>query len=124
MVAALNYEPAMHNDSKRRKLPEDRRGIARDFTLNGHRIHVHTGEYEDGSLGEIFIQMDQEGSTMSGVLDGFATSISLAIQYGVPLSVLAEKFCDSKFEPSGYTEIGEATSIFDLIFQWLRSKYA
>jgi ribonucleoside-diphosphate reductase alpha chain len=82
--------------------------------------------YDDGKPGEIFLVMAKEGSTISGLMDAFATSISLALQYGVPLKVLTDKFSHSRFEPSGYTgnpEIPYAKSIMDYIFRWLASKF-
>ncbi|MDK9700126.1 MAG: vitamin B12-dependent ribonucleotide reductase, partial [bacterium] len=84
------------------------------------------GMYEDGSPGEIFIKMSKEGSTISGLMDAFATSISMALQYGVPLRVLSSKFQRMRFEPSGFTinpDIPSATSIMDYIFRWLEKKF-
>ena len=108
----------------RKKLPPDRNGISRDFILSGHWIHVHTGEYEDGTLGEIFIEVAKAGSTMSGLLDNFATAVSLGLQYGVPLHVLAEKFTGTSFEPAGVVDGRYATSVLDLIFRFLMEHYA
>ncbi len=119
MHALTTSSPAQ----SRRRLPPDRNGRSRDFYLAGHRIHVHTGEYEDGSIGELFIDMDQAGSTMSGLLDNFATAVSIGLQYGVPLSVLIEKFTGTAFEPAGITEGRHVTSVLDLIFSWLRDNY-
>ena len=82
--------------------------------------------YEDGKPGEIFLVMAKEGSTISGLMDAFATSISMALQYGVPLEALVEKFSHVRFEPSGFTknpEIPYAKSITDYIFRWLASKF-
>ena len=82
--------------------------------------------YEDGTPGEIFLVMAKEGSTISGLMDAFATSISMALQYGVPLEALVEKFSHVRFEPSGFTknpEIPYAKSITDYIFRWLASKF-
>ena len=115
----------MHT-ATRRRLPTDRVGLAHDFNLAGHHVHIRTGEYEDGTLGEVFIEVDKAGSTMSGLLDGFATAISLAIQYGTPLSVLADKFIGSSFPPMGITgsaDVPLATSMLDLVFRWLRDRY-
>jgi ribonucleoside-diphosphate reductase alpha chain len=82
--------------------------------------------YEDGQPGEIFIRMAKEGSTISGLMDSFATSVSMALQYGVPLKVLVDKFLHVRFEPSGWTgnpEIPYAKSIMDYIFRWLGVKF-
>jgi ribonucleoside-diphosphate reductase alpha chain len=82
--------------------------------------------YEDGVPGEIFITMSKEGSTVSGLMDCFATAVSLALQYGVPLKVLCQKFSHTRFEPSGFTgnpQIGYAKSLMDYMFRWLALKY-
>jgi ribonucleoside-diphosphate reductase alpha chain len=110
----------------RRKLPDERRSITHKFSIGGHEGYLTVGMYDDGKPGEIFLVMAKEGSTISGLMDAFATSISLALQYGVPLKVLTDKFSHSRFEPSGYTgnpEIPYAKSIMDYIFRWLASKF-
>jgi ribonucleoside-diphosphate reductase alpha chain len=110
----------------RRKLPDERRAITHKFSIAGHEGYITVGMYEDGTPGEIFLVMAKEGSTISGLMDAFATSISLALQYGVPLEALVEKFSHVRFEPSGFTknpEIGYAKSITDYIFRWLASKF-
>ena len=110
----------------RRKLPEERRAITHKFSIGGHEGYITVGMYEDGQPGEIFIVMAKEGSTVSGLMDSFATAISLALQYGVPLKVLADKFSHTRFEPSGWTgnkEIPYAKSIMDYIFRWLALKF-
>jgi ribonucleoside-diphosphate reductase alpha chain len=110
----------------RRKLPDERRAITHKFDIQGHEGYITVGIYEDGSPGEIFLVMSKEGSTISGMMDAFATSISLALQYGVPLEVLVKKFAHTRFEPSGFTknpEIPIAKSITDYIFRWLASKF-
>src|SRR6185503_19823417 len=87
---------------------------------------ITVGMYEDGKPGEIFLVMAKEGSTISGLMDAFATAISLALQYGVPLETLVEKFSHVRFEPSGFTknpEIPMAKSITDYIFRWMASKF-
>jgi ribonucleoside-diphosphate reductase alpha chain len=94
--------------------------------VGGHEGYLTVGLYEDGLPGEIFITMAKEGSTVSGLMDSFATAISLALQYGVPLKVLCDKFSHSRFEPSGYTpnpEIRYAKSVMDYIFRWLALKF-
>ncbi|HXN00413.1 MAG TPA: vitamin B12-dependent ribonucleotide reductase [Candidatus Dormibacteraeota bacterium] len=110
----------------RRKLLDERRAITHKFDIQGHEGYITVGIYEDGTPGEIFLVMSKEGSTISGLMDAFATSISLALQYGVPLEVLVKKFAHTRFEPSGFTknpEIPIAKSITDYIFRWLASKF-
>ncbi|HEY4870609.1 MAG TPA: vitamin B12-dependent ribonucleotide reductase [Candidatus Dormibacteraeota bacterium] len=110
----------------RRKLPDERRAITHKFDIQGHEGYITVGIYQDGQPGEIFLVMSKEGSTISGLMDAFATSISLALQYGVPLEVLVKKFAHTRFEPSGFTknpEIPIAKSITDYIFRWLASKF-
>lgn len=110
----------------RRRLPDDRPAITHKFSIAGHEGYITVGMYEDGTPGEIFLVMAKEGSTISGLMDAFATSISLALQYGVPLKALIDKFSHMRFEPSGYTtnrEIPIAKSVMDYIFRWLASKF-
>ena len=110
----------------RRKLPDERRSITHKFDIAGHEGYIIAGMYEDGQPGEIFITMSKEGSTISGLMDSFATAISIALQYGVPLQGLVDKFSHMRFEPSGFTknpDIPMAKSIMDYIFRWLASKF-
>lgn len=110
----------------RRRLPATRASITHKFSIQGHEGYITAGTYEDGSPGEIFITMAKEGSTLSGMLDAFATSISLTLQYGVPLRDMVNKFSHMRFEPSGRTENSEipvAQSIVDYIFRWLASQF-
>ena len=110
----------------RRKLPDERRSITHKFDIAGHEGYITAGMYEDGQPGEIFITMSKEGSTISGVMDSFATAISLALQYGVPLRILVDKFSHMRFEPSGFTknpDIPMAKSIMDYLFRWLATKF-
>jgi ribonucleoside-diphosphate reductase alpha chain len=110
----------------RRKLPDERPSITHKFDIAGHEGYIHVGKYDDGQPGEIFIRMSKEGSTISGLMDSFATAISMALQYGVPLQVLVDKFSHTRFEPSGFTknpDIPMAKSIMDYIFRWLASKF-
>ncbi len=111
---------------RRHKLPDERRAITHKFSVAGHEGYVTVGLYEDGMPGEIFLTMAKEGSTISGLMDSFATAISLTLQYGVPLEALVEKFSHMRFEPAGYTknpEIPIAKSLVDYIFRWLASKF-
>ncbi len=111
----------------RRRLPDERESLTHKFSVGGHEGYMTVGLYEDGRTpGEIFIRMSKEGSTISGLMDNFATAISLALQYGVPLKTLVEKFQHVRFEPSGWTNnerIRYAKSITDYIFRWLGSRF-
>jgi ribonucleoside-diphosphate reductase alpha chain len=110
----------------RRKLPDERHAITHKFSIAGHEGYITVGMYEDGKPGEIFLVMAKEGSTISGIMDAFATSISMAMQYGVPLEALVEKFSHVRYEPAGFTknpEIPYAKSITDYIFRYLASKF-
>jgi len=110
----------------RRKLPDERRAITHKFSVAGHEGYITVGLYEDGKPGEIFLTMSKEGSTISGLMDSFATAVSLTLQYGVPLEALVDKFTHMRFEPSGFTknpEIPMAKSLVDYIFKWLGSKF-
>lgn len=110
----------------RRKLPDERKSLTHKFSIAGHEGYITVGMYEDGTLGEVFITMAKEGSTISGLMDSLATSISLALQYGVPLKVLIDKFAHTRFEPSGFTQnknIPFAKSIMDYIFRWIAIKF-
>ncbi len=110
----------------RHHLPSERHAITHKFGIAGHEGYITVGMCEDGSPGEIFIVMAKEGSTLSGVMDSFATSCSLALQYGVPLSVLVDKFTHTRFEPAGFTnnpQVPYAKSIMDYIFRYLASRF-
>jgi ribonucleoside-diphosphate reductase alpha chain len=110
----------------RRKLSDERRAITHKFAVGQHEGYLTVGLYDNGQPGEIFITMAKEGSTVSGLMDSFATAVSLALQYGVPLKVLCDKFSHTRFEPSGWTpnpEIRYAKSVMDYIFRWLALKF-
>ena len=110
----------------RRQLPAERPSLTHKFAVGGHEGYITVGMFTDGYPGEIFITMSKEGSTIRGLMDTIATSISLALQYGVPLSVLVDKFSHMRFEPSGFTgnkDIPIAKSIVDYIFRWLALKF-
>jgi ribonucleoside-diphosphate reductase alpha chain len=110
----------------RRRLPDERRSITHKFSIGGHEGYMTVGMYDDGNPGELFVTMAKEGSVVSGLMDSFATSISMALQYGVPLKVLVDKFSHTRFEPSGFTgnpDIPIAKSITDYIFRWLALKF-
>ena len=111
---------------QRRRLPDERRAITHHFSVGGQEGYVTVGLYEDGQPGELFIKMSKEGSTVSGLMDSFATAVSLALQYGVPLRVLCDKFSHMRFEPSGWTgnaRIGFAKSVMDYLFRWLDLRF-
>lgn len=111
---------------QRRRLPDERRAITHHFSVGGQEGYVTVGLYEDGQPGEVFIKMAKEGSTVSGLMDSFATAVSLALQYGVPLQVLCNKFSHTRFEPSGWSgnaRIGFAKSIMDYLFRWISLRF-
>ena len=111
---------------RRRKLPDERRALTHKFSVGEHEGYITVGLYDNGMPGEIFLTVAKEGSTISGLMDAFATAVSIALQYGVPLSTLVDKFSHSRFEPSGFTqnpEIPMAKSIMDYIFRWLASRF-
>ena len=119
-AAALVTQPT------RRKLPDERHAITHKFDIAGHEGYITVGLFDNGQPGEIFLVMAKEGSTISGFADAFAQAISYALQYGVPLQALVDKFSHVRFEPSGMTrnpEIRFAKSIVDYIFRWLASKF-
>jgi ribonucleoside-diphosphate reductase alpha chain len=110
----------------RRRLPSERTAVTHKFDISGHEGYITVGLYPDGQPGEIFLKMAKEGSTVSGLMDTFATAVSVALQYGVPLKDLVNKFAHVRFEPSGFTgnqEIPIAKSLVDYIFRWLGSRF-
>ncbi|OGL69946.1 ribonucleoside-diphosphate reductase, adenosylcobalamin-dependent, partial [Candidatus Uhrbacteria bacterium RIFCSPHIGHO2_02_FULL_47_44] len=111
---------------RRRRMPDERRAITHKFQIGNHQGFITVGLYDDGTPGEVFITMSKEGSVISGLMDSFATSISIGLQYGVPLEVLVNKFVHMRFEPSGFTsnpQIRIAKSITDYMFRWLALKF-
>ncbi|MFH1142737.1 MAG: vitamin B12-dependent ribonucleotide reductase [Candidatus Uhrbacteria bacterium] len=116
----IEYKP------RRRPMPDERRSITHKFVVGNHVGYATVGLYDDGTPGEVFISMNKEGSVISGLMDSFAVSISIGLQYGVPLSVLVNKFVHMRFEPSGYTNnpnIRIAKSLVDYIFRWMAMKF-
>jgi ribonucleoside-diphosphate reductase alpha chain len=112
--------------AKRRKLPDERSAITHKFSIAGHEGYLTVGMYDDGSPGEVFIVMSKQGSTVSGLMDAFATAISLSLQHGVPLATMVDKFSHLRFEPAGFTgnpEIPMAKSVMDYIFRWLANRF-
>jgi ribonucleoside-diphosphate reductase alpha chain len=133
-VLTSTHEPAKEAEQDlngppkavRHRLPEERASVTHKFSIAGHEGYITVGLYPTGQPGELFIKMAKEGSTVSGLMDSFATSISLALQHGVPLKVLCEKFAHTRFEPSGWTgneQIGYAKSLMDYIFRWLNLRF-
>jgi ribonucleoside-diphosphate reductase alpha chain len=112
---------------KRRKMPRERQSITHKFSIGGHEGYITAGMYEDGSIGEIFLtDIGKEGSTLRGMMNSFATAISISLQYGVPLETLVRKFSYMRFEPEGMTnnpEIPFAKSMPDYIMRWLASRF-
>src|SRR6187401_3307386 len=128
IVAAgqLAKEAAVAAGPARRKLPDERQAITHKFDIAGHEGYITVGLFEDGMPGEIFLVMAKEGSTISGFADAFAQAISYALQYGVPLQDLVDKFSHVRFEPSGMTrnpDVRFAKSIVDYIFRWMAAKF-
>jgi ribonucleoside-diphosphate reductase alpha chain len=110
----------------RRKLPSERSSITHKFSIGGHEGYLTVGMYEDGAPGEIFIKMAKEGSTLSGVMDGLALTLSIGLQYGVPLKVLVDKLLNTRFEPSGITanpNIRFVSSVLDYLARWLGGRF-
>ncbi len=110
----------------RRRLPDERMSLTHKFDIAGHEGYITVGLYEDGQPGELFLVMAKEGSTISGFADAFAQAISYALQYGVPLQDLVDKFSHVRFEPSGMTknpDVRFAKSIVDYIFRWMATKF-
>ena len=111
---------------KRVRLPDERQAVTHKFSIGGHEGYLTIGLYPNGKPGEMFISMAKEGSVVSGLMDSFATSVSIMLQYGVPLKVLINKFCHARFEPSGFTsnsKIPIAKSVMDYIFRWMDLKF-
>ena len=115
----------MNND--RKTLPNRRRGFTQKARIGGHKIYLHTGEYKDGSLGEIFLDMNKEGATLGGIMNCFAIAVSLGLQHGVPLGKYVDAFTFTKFEPAGMVQGSEyikmSTSPLDYIFRELAVRY-
>ena len=110
----------------RHRLPDERLSITHKFKVGGHEGYLTVGLYKNGMPGELFITMAKEGSTVSGLMDSFACAVSIALQHGVPLKLLCEKFAHTRFEPSGWSnnpDIGYAKSIMDYIFRWLQLRF-
>src|SRR3989441_10067791 len=111
---------------QREKMPVERASVTHKFSVGGHEGYITVGMYEDNRPGEIFIKMSKEGSTLSGIMDGLALTISLGLQYGVPLKVFVDKLLNTRFEPSGITanpNIRFVSSVLDYIARWLGGRF-
>jgi len=127
--AAAAIEPVqreLFGRREREKLPVERASVTHKFSVGGHEGYITVGMYQDGRPGEIFIKMSKEGSTLSGVMDGLALTVSLGLQYGVPLKVFVDKLLNTRFEPSGITpnpNIRFVSSVLDYIARWLGGRF-
>src|SRR5947207_1895727 len=128
-AATANLEPTQRElfaRAVREKMPVERASVTHKFSVGGHEGYITVGMYEDNRPGEIFIKMSKEGSTLSGVMDGLALTISLGLQYGVPLKVFVDKLLNTRFEPSGITanpNIRFVSSVLDYIARWLGGRF-
>jgi ribonucleoside-diphosphate reductase alpha chain len=126
-VAPVEVEdPFAPPRARRHKLPDERISVTHKFNIAGHEGYITVGLYKNGMPGELFITMAKEGSTVSGLMDSFACASSIALQHGVPLRLLCDKFAHTRFEPSGWSnnqDIGFAKSIMDYIFRWLELRF-
>lgn len=124
-VPSRPHDPARPSP-QRRRLPDTRDSLTHKFCVAGHEGYLTVGLYPDGSPGEVFLRMAKEGSTVGGLMDAVATSVSLGLQYGVPLDVYAHKFARGRYEPAGPThnpELPFASSLTDYVFRWLASQF-
>lgn len=126
VIAERIVERIIH-ESQRHKLPERRKGYTQKASVGGHKVYLRTGEYENGNLGEIFVDMHKEGAAFRSLMNNFAIAVSIGLQYGVPLEEFVDAFTFTRFEPSGMVEGNEAikmsTSILDYIFRELAISY-
>src|ERR1700682_5621042 len=123
---AVGEQRELFARAQREKMPPERRSITHKFSVAGHEGYLTVGKYDDGRPGEVFIKMAKEGSTLSGVMDGLALSLSIGLQHGVPLKALVDKLINTRFEPSGITQnpdIRFASSVLDYIARWLGGKF-
>ena len=123
----INIQKFNKKNNDRSKMPDRRKGYIQKVSIGDHKIYLHTGEYNDGKIGEIFIDTNKEGELVKALMNNFAIAISLGLQYGVPLDEFVDAFIDTKFEPSGQVEgndrILSATSILDYVFRELAISY-
>jgi len=123
----INSQSFQNKNNDRSKMPDRRKGYIQKVSIGDHKIYLHTGEYDDGKVGEIFIDMNKEGELVKALMNNFAIAISLGLQYGVPLDEFVDAFIETKFEPSGEIKgndrILNASSILDYIFRELAISY-
>lgn len=123
----INIQKFNKKNNDRSKMPDRRKGYIQKVSIGDHKIYLHTGEYDDGKVGEIFIDMNKEGELVKALMNNFAIAISLGLQYGVPLDEFVDAFIETKFEPSGEIKgndrILNASSILDYIFRELAISY-
>ncbi len=125
-TAAVPVQQELFGRQQREKMPVERASVTHKFSVGGHEGYVTVGMYADGRPGEIFIKMSKEGSTLSGVMDGLALTVSLGLQYGVPLKVFVDKLVNTRFEPSGITanpNIRFVSSVLDYLARWLGGRF-
>jgi ribonucleoside-diphosphate reductase alpha chain len=126
VVAAEPIQRELFPRAEREKMPTERDSLTHKFSVGGHEGYITVGKYKDGRVGEVFIKMSKEGSTLSGIMDGFALTMSLGLQYGVPLKVFVDKLLNTRFEPSGITpnpNIRFVSSVLDYIARWLGGRF-
>ena len=125
--ANIKTKKLYNKNNDRSKMPDRRKGYIQKVSIGNHKIYLHTGEYDDGKVGEIFIDMNKEGELVKALMNNFAIAISLGLQYGVPLDEFVDAFIETKFEPSGEIKgndrILNASSILDYIFRELAISY-
>jgi ribonucleoside-diphosphate reductase alpha chain len=122
----LDSVEQLNTYSDRVRMPQTRKSVTHKFSISGHNGYITVGLYDNGEPGEVFITMAKEGSTLAGLMDSFATTVSLGLQYGIPLEVLVGKLKGAQYEPSGYTgnpAVPHAKSITDYIFKWLEVEF-
>src|SRR3989475_1291973 len=125
LLAAATAAPPLPA-SRRRRLPDDRVEVGRKFRVGDYEGYIHVGLYEDGTPGDIFVDIAKEGTTLAGLMNSIMISVSLGLQYGIPLDGYVSKFAHMRFEPSGMTndpDIRAAKSIVDYIFRWMGKKF-
>jgi len=126
VAAAEPMQRELFARMQREKMPVERASVTHKFSVGGHEGYITVGMYEDGRPGEVFMKMSKEGSTLSGMVDGLALTISLGLQYGVPLKVFVDKLLNTRFEPSGITanpNIRFVSSVLDYIARWMGGRF-